>query len=238
MKKQFYIYVQCRPSGEPFNVGKGQGKRAYDFKHNRNRHFKNIVKKHRAANIIVHVRNCKSEKQAHQHEIWMIAYGRSQGWQLCNQTDGGEGMSGYVHTDKARAKNRIASRTAWASSTYRTRHSIAMKVAYTAPEYHERVSASQKVVWASPEYCAKMSVIRKVGMASPEARAKNSAAQKIAWKSIARHVKMSAAIKAAWARPKHRVKMSAIRKALWKSLEYRELQSTKQKAAWVRRRAA
>lgn len=37
-------------------------------------------------------------------ERWWIAYGRASGWPLTNLTDGGEGASGYQHTDESRAR--------------------------------------------------------------------------------------------------------------------------------------
>lgn len=94
---KYYVYVQCRPSGEPFNVGKGHGRRAYDFKNARNKYFKNIIEKYGAACITVYVRACETEQQAFQHEMWMIAWCRAQGHRVCNMTDGGEGMSGSNH---------------------------------------------------------------------------------------------------------------------------------------------
>jgi hypothetical protein len=103
MKKQFYIYVHCRPSGEPFYIGKGCSNRAYRFESSYTTYYKRIVRKHGKENLIVYVRNCKNEAQAHQHEVWLIAYGRAQGWRLCNITDGGDGVSGWKPSIKTRA---------------------------------------------------------------------------------------------------------------------------------------
>jgi len=101
--KQFYIYVHCRPDGEPFYVGKGHSTtrsrgRAYDLapSHRKNPHHKNVVAKHGKEKILIYTHNCESEQQAHEHEVWMIAYfGRKN---LVNGTDGGEGVSGLKHT--------------------------------------------------------------------------------------------------------------------------------------------
>lgn len=38
-------------------------------------------------------------------EMYWIAYGRAQGWDLFNLTDGGEGLHGLEHSDEHRRKN-------------------------------------------------------------------------------------------------------------------------------------
>jgi len=98
-KKQFYIYAHCRPDGEPFYIGKGHSRRSHDFIRNRSNHHKNIVAEHGKKNILIYTRNCESEQQAFKHEVWMIAWCRAQGYRITNMTDGGEGVSGYKHTD-------------------------------------------------------------------------------------------------------------------------------------------
>ena len=99
LQKQFYIYIHCRPDGEPFYVGKGQSVnrrrgRAYKFFRRENPHYNSVIVKHGKENILIYTRNCKSEKQANEHEVWMIAHlGRHDKGlgQLVNMTDGGDG---------------------------------------------------------------------------------------------------------------------------------------------------
>jgi len=102
--KQFYVYLHCKPDGTPFYVGKGSGRRAYvlNFSSRRNRGHHNIIIKHGKENILIYTRDCVSEAQAHEHEIWMIAWCRAQGYRLVNATNGGEGVSGYKWTDDAK----------------------------------------------------------------------------------------------------------------------------------------
>lgn len=97
MRKQFYIYVHCRPDGEPFHIGKGTGYRITDFT-NRNTYHKRVVAKYGRKNILIYKLECESEQQAHAFEKWMIAYGRVQSWKLTNLSDGGEGNVGFKHS--------------------------------------------------------------------------------------------------------------------------------------------
>jgi len=117
LKKQFYIYVHCLPDGEPFYVGySGNPNRCYEFTlRRRNKYYIRVVAKYAKEKILVYTRNCESEAQAHEHEIWMIAWCRAQGYRLTNLTDGGEGCSGWKHTREANEKNRQAhlGKTAW-----------------------------------------------------------------------------------------------------------------------------
>ena len=96
--KQYYIYVHCRPNEEPFYIGRGFDYRykLYPCLRKSNKHHGNVVTKYGKENILIYTRNCESEQQSKDHEIWMIAYGRAQGWNLVNYSDGGEGRSGLV----------------------------------------------------------------------------------------------------------------------------------------------
>lgn len=101
-KAQFYIYAHCRPSGEPFYIGKGIGKRAWQLKRDHNKYFNNIINKYGRENILIFTLNCDSEQQAFEQEAWMIAWCRAQGFKIANNTDGGEGTSGYKYTHEQR----------------------------------------------------------------------------------------------------------------------------------------
>jgi hypothetical protein len=203
---KFYIYVQCRPSGEPFNVGKGSGNRAYDFKNNRNKHFKNIVAKHGASNVLVYVRKCKSEAQALTHEMWMIAYGRAQGWRLCNQTMGGDGISGYRFSNKSKAVMRAKK----LGKSLSTAHLENLRKACKHPEHVEKLISAGKANWADPAYRTMMHNVR---WGSPEYRAKQ--ADLCSSKEYAdRQSKNS---KANWNKPEFVEKQRSAHKRYWSS---------------------
>lgn len=113
MIKKFYTYLHCKPNGDPFYVGKGNGKRSHDFTCGRNQHHKNIVAKYGKENVGVFVFDCDSEAQALADEVQQIAQLREEGYELCNMTDGGEGASGFKHQAK---KNISAARKRYLSN--------------------------------------------------------------------------------------------------------------------------
>lgn len=94
MNNTFYIYEHWRPDTDIcFYVGKGKGKRAWDLKNMRNRHFMAVVSKLTSLGYAVDVRiiaNNLSEEEAFQLEIEKIAfYGIDN---LTNMTSGGDGL--------------------------------------------------------------------------------------------------------------------------------------------------
>jgi hypothetical protein len=104
----FCVYEHWRlDTNVCFYVGKGKGKRPWNFK--RNFHYNNIVSKLNLSGINVDVRIIKtglSEESALQFEVERIAHWRSLGADLTNYTDGGDGVSGLKHSDETRQKIR------------------------------------------------------------------------------------------------------------------------------------
>jgi hypothetical protein len=110
---EFYVYVYRDPSrkNEAIYVGKGQGDRARSHLDSGSHSIllnRRLAKmKRNGIEPIINVVDMPSEALAHQCEIDTIArLGRKdlKLGPLLNQTDGGEGTSGYIHTDKARQK--------------------------------------------------------------------------------------------------------------------------------------
>ena len=99
-RNDFYVYIHTRAThGTIFYVGKGKGKRAWS-KFNRNKHWKHIVAKY-GYNVVI-VQEDLTEEQAFMLEKEIItALGKEN---LCNLTDGGEGVSGLVHSKVTRKK--------------------------------------------------------------------------------------------------------------------------------------
>jgi hypothetical protein len=99
----FYVYEHIRlDTHAVFYVGKGKGQRCFEAKR-RNQHWKRVVAKSGGFDVRVVVDKI-DEELAFLAEQELIAKLKSQGASLTNMTDGGEGTSGYQHTNEARIK--------------------------------------------------------------------------------------------------------------------------------------
>lgn len=109
-KPEVYVYIHSRPDGEAFYIGKGTGRRAWDFSpKRRTAHHRNIMAKYGRENIIIEIIPAMYEAEAMMLERVHIALARQRGDRIANLTDGGEGVSGRVVSDaqqEALAKGR------------------------------------------------------------------------------------------------------------------------------------
>lgn len=100
----FYTYAHYKPEGGLFYIGKGAGNRAYDMKM-RNKYWHNVVAKYGNPHVEI-LANWDLEEEALDHEKLLISCFKDMGYKLANLTDGGEGISGYKHTNEAKQKMR------------------------------------------------------------------------------------------------------------------------------------
>ena len=102
MTEAFYVYEHRKAdSGVPFYVGKGCKQRAYCFA-DRTAFWKNTRRRH---GVTVHMlATGLNEELAFVVEAERIDQLRRIGLRLCNFSDGGEGTTGYQHTDDTRRK--------------------------------------------------------------------------------------------------------------------------------------
>jgi hypothetical protein len=171
---QFYTYLHCRPDGTPFYVGKGclqykktnHAKRSHNFMAGRNKYHKNIVAKYGAENIGVFVFFCDSEEEAFADEIQQIAQLRLEGYVLANICSGGEGRSGFKHTQETIAKMSAAHKGK-PNGRLGYKHS---------PETRAKMSASGKGKIISESQRAKVSAFHKGRKLTDEHKAKVGAA--------------------------------------------------------------
>jgi hypothetical protein len=139
--KVYHVYVYFRPTGIPCYVGKGYGDRwKTHLRRTHNLHLSRIIAKAGRDIPVVVVRDDLTNEQACEIEMALIkAIGRGKSGPLVNLTDGGEGMSGYIHSESAKEKIR-------ASNTGRT----------LTPEQRAKVSAARSGSKSSPETCEKI----------------------------------------------------------------------------------
>lgn len=118
IRSDFYVYVLFRETGVPFYVGKGRGRRwdqhAAEARAGRHGYRQHIIRGMQERGIDVpkiKIHEELSEIAAHQYEIALIAaIGRRPHGPLVNQTDGGEGASGFKATPETREKLSMARR--------------------------------------------------------------------------------------------------------------------------------
>ena len=95
---RFYTYAYLRKDRTPYYIGKGVGNRVYSKNHNIN-----LPPKER----ILFLKQNLTEEEAFKHEKYMITLlGRKDLGTgiLHNKTDGGEGVSGFIHSEDARKR--------------------------------------------------------------------------------------------------------------------------------------
>lgn len=117
---EYYVYeYYIVPTGEVFYVGKGKNNR-YKTLSKRNHFFQCIYRTHECAvrKIAEHL----SEQEAFDKEREMIAYYRTHtSYRLTNQTDGGDGSSGYRMTEQQKQNIGMASKRKWQNPEYKAR---------------------------------------------------------------------------------------------------------------------
>ena len=98
----FYVYEWfVVDTLEVFYVGKGTGDRRFRTD-KRNQYFQRMINKHKCAVKVV--KSYLTEEEAFQEEIKRIDEMKAIGWAVCNFTDGGEGISGLIHTEESRKR--------------------------------------------------------------------------------------------------------------------------------------
>ena len=105
IQKQWFAYEHLKPDGNgsfiQFYIGKGDVNRVKSVRRKENPHHTNIVSKYGEKNIKVVAYEFATEIEAFAKECELIQrYRNEQGIPLVNCTDGGEGSSGYKHTEE------------------------------------------------------------------------------------------------------------------------------------------
>ena len=99
----FYTYMHSTPKHQVFYVGKGGEDRAFS-RSDRSYLWKQKIEQERGLNIQI-LADWPTEKEAYQHEEFLIACFKDMGFDLVNQTDGGKGVINYKQSPETRKKN-------------------------------------------------------------------------------------------------------------------------------------
>jgi hypothetical protein len=182
MGTQYYAYVHARPTtvdaSGVFYVGKGELSRCRQVKRTHNIFHTRIVNKYGADNILAGRILCSSEQAAFELEMGLIKCFRRMGVNLCNMTEGGDGISGLKHSDEAKKKISEASKKLWEAPEHRQHMKEKMTGRTRTEESKKRMSERSK---NDPSVVAWATLIGKANKGKPksvEARQKMSGGHK------------------------------------------------------------
>jgi hypothetical protein len=160
----YYTYAYLREDKTPYYIGKGQGNRAY-------KRNKNDIKPPKDKSRIIYLKQNLTEEEAFKQEIYMIdVFGRKDLGTgiLHNRSDGGEGVSGFIHSEETKIKlsevhkgekNHNYGKTL--SEETRRKLSEAHKGKTLSEESRRNMSEAHKGKTFSEEHKRKMSEVRK-----------------------------------------------------------------------------
>lgn len=148
-KYRFYVYCWCYPDGRPFYVGKGNGRRDTQPKHNTI--FSRIVAKIRREGgepVVVRWQDGLCEGDAFLLEksyIKLLGRRDTGTGVLANMTDGGDGVSGLVFTDESRSKLSASLTEYCKNPSVRDKKSSDNKRRYKDPAERRRTSLASRM---------------------------------------------------------------------------------------------
>jgi hypothetical protein len=152
---KYYTYAYLRKDGTPYYIGKGTGNRA----HLQLNHKVYTPEKER----VLYLKQNLTEEEANRHEVYMInVLGRKDNGTgiLLNLTSGGEGISGYRHTEESKNKMRRSK----------------------SKEHARKVSEAIKAKWDNGDYDRETYRKRELGKKIPkETRKKIAESMTKAW---------------------------------------------------------
>lgn len=222
--REFYVYEHWRPDkGLPFYVGKGIGGRASALK-SRPRYHQRVQAKLSRLGLSVEIRKVFTHLDEHTAfalERSQISYWRTHSVVLVNNSDGGEGSSGYRLTPAQRRRHRIVMKAIGQDPVVCAKKSISGKVAQNRPEVRARNSAIQTARQSRPEVKAKARALGKIVQNRPEVKAWQRKIQKVAQNRPGVNERRGAAIKASFDVLDRREKCRARQKAQWANPEFR-----------------
>ena len=163
----YYVYQhKTADTNSIFYIGKGKGNRAFT-KSNRSQYWKNVVAKHGLQ--IEFVVKDVDEELAFLVEAECIDQNKKCGIKLINMTDGGEGASGYKHTEthKQKMKGNKFGASTWGVNFKGKTHSEEQKAKWA--KIRKGVTSPRKGVVLSEETKRKMSQ-SKTGLANLKRR--------------------------------------------------------------------
>jgi group I intron endonuclease len=138
----YTTYAHYKPDGSMFYIGKGSISRAHSSA-GRNVAWKRTVEKHGGFKVEI-LGRWPTEKEAFDHEIFLIDTIKKMGVPLVNIAEGGFGSTGFRHTDEHKAfkKQMMIDRNPMNVPELREKQKLALKAAMSRPDVRAKISAS------------------------------------------------------------------------------------------------
>jgi hypothetical protein len=146
-----------------------------------------------------------------------------------NMTYGGEGTTGYVHTEEQREKQSKISKLQWESQEARQKISQIIKKHFENPEARQKNSEAQKKRFENPEEIQKNREAQIKRFDNPEARQKNSESQKKRYENPEQRKAHSERMKTLFENPEAIKKCSEAQKKRFENPEERQKMSEMKK---------
>lgn len=182
---KYYTYIHYKAdTNEPFYIGKGASKHRAYSDYCRNKWWHAIVKKHGYKVEILS--RFDTNKEALDHEIFLISTFKQLGHKLCNLTEGGEGSTGFLPTDATRKKLSLAITGIVRSEDTRRKISDSRKGIVFSEETRRKMSEAKKGTThvVSEETGRKISEAKK-GVSFSEQHKLNMSSSRVKFKHIA-----------------------------------------------------
>jgi len=150
----FCVYEHIRlDTNAIFYVGKGSHRRAYS-KHRRNKHWNSVVVKSGGYTVKLVADNIE-EELSFLVEMERIDQLKRIGVKLSNKTDGGEGPSGYSHTDEAKrkiAKAQMGEKHWTVNYAYTEEHKAKLRIARSKLVFTDEIKAKLSIAGKNRVY--------------------------------------------------------------------------------------
>lgn len=231
---RYYVYVLVRSTtNKPFYVGKGSGRRINEHEREagtdcRCRKCHTIRKVWRQGGQVVRyiMLETNDEQEALDYEIELIAlYGRKN---LCNLTDGGDGVRGAVVSDELRAKRSANQKARWQDPEYRAKQKARLP---KTPDQRAATSQRLKGRVFSEETRQKLAQRARERWARPGERAQQGARSRENWIDPSFRANAITRLEERWSDPDVRERQRDALLEQWKNPARRARHSTIMKAA-------
>jgi hypothetical protein len=152
---KFYTYAHFKKDNSTiFYIGKGKKGREV-VRQGRNKHWINTVNKHGLS--VERLAIWKTEKEAFEHEKFLIWCFKDMGYNLVNMTDGGEGLSNPSNETREKMSVSQFARNRKLTEEHKTALSIAHKGKPLSVEHRKKIALANSGKKKSSESIAKMS---------------------------------------------------------------------------------